>query len=205
MPPEFHLLSNIHKVPRRPFLQISKSLLPLLHPPPYILAPTQPCFQILILELKIPPSSCKFRRQNSSPICGEPLPLDVSLILPDCTRVTAPHAYSRLRIPSVKTLRGHSGHNLLLGCSLVFTAPNARVRRSHPSPAPSCIFTTRAFLTPLSLSPSHGTSARAGLQPRFPRFFYLFPLCSAQSRSHLNRPQGPRPTISVGPAPVPNQ
>lgn len=50
MPPEFHFLSHIYKVPRRPFLQISKFLLPLLCPPPYILAPAQPRFQILIRD-----------------------------------------------------------------------------------------------------------------------------------------------------------
>lgn len=140
MPPEFHFLSNKYKVPRRPFLQISKFLLPLLHLPPYILAPAQPPFQILVLEIKIPPSSYIFKRQNSNLWRTPPtfciLAAWTSLFLSDSIQATAPHAYLRLQIPSVKMLRGHSGPNLLLGCSSFSPHPTPRCQDLIRAPPP---------------------------------------------------------------------
>lgn len=157
--------------------------------------------------MKIPPSHAYSGSSRTPPQFQENLPrffhfsrLGVSLIAPDSIRVTAPYAYSRLRIPSVRTMREPSGPQPSPWFQrLVFTAPNAQVPRFHPSPAPLCIFTTRACLTILSLSPRRAISACAGLQPRFPRFFHLFLLCPVQLRSFLNRTPGPRPKMSISP------
>lgn len=64
--------------------------------------------------------------------------LGVSLIAPDSIRVTAPYAQSRLRIPSVRTMRGRSDPNLLLGFSASFSLhPTPRCQDSTRAPPPN--------------------------------------------------------------------